>query len=379
MLERRLPTPMNRIVTYLRGHPLWRWLLRAVRQSGDERTTIVQALKSALAAVIAWLIAAKVFQLPQPFLAPYSAVFLIESTVYRSVRSATQQVGAVLAGVLLAGAVAWALPWQTVGIALVVFLGFGIGRWHRFGPSGVWVGVTALLLLSYGTASDAAVLAERVLETLLGAGIGLLVNTFLLPPVYVRDPADATRSVSRELAAILEELADALREEGPLTEPDAWVSRARNGERRVRLAEAATGWGSESMRFNPRPAARRASTSNAHARSVLVAVRSAWPYIQELVRALQAAIERPEEFSYPDPQSRECLSALLDASAAGIRARMHGSNIDLRKLAEQGETALSELERRVESTPGDALAMTAGLSSMMLPARQAFRLVVGSD
>src|SRR5688572_25880579 len=79
-----------------------RWLNRAMRADGPERAALAQALKAAMAAVLAWLAAAQLFELAQPFLAPWAAVFIVEATVYRSLRSAGQQVAAVGVAVLLA-------------------------------------------------------------------------------------------------------------------------------------------------------------------------------------------------------------------------------------------------------------------------------------
>ncbi|HEY3468908.1 MAG TPA: hypothetical protein VGL47_27515, partial [Amycolatopsis sp.] len=76
------------------------WFARALRVPGSERRSLVQAAKATLAATGAWLLATLVLRLPQPFLAPYAAVFLVDATVYRSLRGWAQQIGAVAAGVL---------------------------------------------------------------------------------------------------------------------------------------------------------------------------------------------------------------------------------------------------------------------------------------
>lgn len=119
---------------------------RAVRGSGVERVVFVQAVKAALAAVLAWLAAAYLFRLPQPFLAPWAAVFIVEATVYRSLRTACQQVAAVVVAVvvavLLAAVIDWWVPWQLLGVAVAVLVGLLIGQWRGFGDSGPWIGIT---------------------------------------------------------------------------------------------------------------------------------------------------------------------------------------------------------------------------------------------
>jgi hypothetical protein len=58
-----------------------RWLSHAVRGSGPQRAVLVQAVKAALAAVLAWLATVRLFDLAQPFLASWTAVFIVEATV----------------------------------------------------------------------------------------------------------------------------------------------------------------------------------------------------------------------------------------------------------------------------------------------------------
>ncbi|MPY86274.1 MAG: hypothetical protein GEV00_24345, partial [Actinophytocola sp.] len=141
---------------------------------------VVQAAKAGLAAVAAWLLARHALSLPQPFLAPYAAVFLVESTVYRSVWLSVQQVGAVAIGVALAGLAAVTIPSTSVAIGVVTAIGLVIGRWRGFGSSGIWIGITALFVLTYGTASDPMSLLYRLVEIALGAALGLVVNAVLL-------------------------------------------------------------------------------------------------------------------------------------------------------------------------------------------------------
>ena len=45
---------------------------------------LTQLAKTVLAAVAAWVIAASVLDLPQPFLAPWSAILVVHATVYRT-------------------------------------------------------------------------------------------------------------------------------------------------------------------------------------------------------------------------------------------------------------------------------------------------------
>ena len=68
-------------------------------------TESLQLVKTVVAAVIAWLLAARVFELPQSFLAPWAALLVVHATVYRTFSRGLRQVAGAVLGVLLAWAV----------------------------------------------------------------------------------------------------------------------------------------------------------------------------------------------------------------------------------------------------------------------------------
>ena len=82
------------------GDPIW-W------------NDVLQLAKTVLAAVAAWVIAASVLDLPQPFLAPWAALLVVHATVYRTFSKGTQQVAATVVAVLLATVVGEALGLST--------------------------------------------------------------------------------------------------------------------------------------------------------------------------------------------------------------------------------------------------------------------------
>ena len=68
-------------------------------------TDVVQLVKTVAAAVIAWLLATRVLDLPQSFLAPWAALLVVHSTVYRTFSAGCPPGGAAVLGVLVAWAV----------------------------------------------------------------------------------------------------------------------------------------------------------------------------------------------------------------------------------------------------------------------------------
>ena len=128
-------------------------------------------------------------------MAPYAAVFMMTETVYRSFTEAGRTVATLVLGVLLAFVTVTVIPHTAIALPVAVFAGFAMGRWHRLGDSGIWIGVTALLMVAYGTADDPGYLLYRTIEGVLGASVGLAVNMFVLPPLYLRSGRGAVEEV----------------------------------------------------------------------------------------------------------------------------------------------------------------------------------------
>jgi uncharacterized membrane protein YgaE (UPF0421/DUF939 family) len=213
--------------------------LRRLRSwAGDSQRNIVvvQSVKAATAAVLAWILAERLLGLPQPFLAPYAAVFMIEVTVSRSLRVAGEQLAAVSLGVTLAAVVGMLFDSVTVGVGVAVLTGLLLGRWRRFGSSGVWVAVTALLMVTYGDSDQPAMLGDRILAIALGAGTGVAVNALLLPPLYLRRSERALTGLGSSATALLCDVARELREPGTGGHPGRWAERSANV--RVQLDDA---------------------------------------------------------------------------------------------------------------------------------------------
>lgn len=218
---------------------------------GREREALVQAAKMAAAAAIAWLVT-RLFPSPESFMAPYTAVFLMSATVYRSMLEAARQTITVLLGLLLAYLAASLIPQPVLALAAAVFVGMLVGQWHRLGASGIWVGVTALLMLTYGTADHGRFLLERMAETLLGAAVGVAVNMLILPPVHLRGAQEAVGALAGEIRRLLCSMADGLTDDWDTETARSWLRRARRLDQTVSRAESATSWGRESTRFNIR-------------------------------------------------------------------------------------------------------------------------------
>jgi hypothetical protein len=159
----------------------------------------------------------------------------------------------VVAGVGVAILVSTFLPftwWSLGGIIAVSIL---LGQVLRLGAHLLEVPISAMLVLAAGGAGVAA--TDRVVETAVGAALGLLINVVVPPSTRTRSAGEAVERYARTLAELLQRAADTLADGPPSREQASqWLDEARRigadtiGVDRV-LTEAR-----ESRRLNPRAA-----------------------------------------------------------------------------------------------------------------------------
>ncbi|MFH8409744.1 aromatic acid exporter family protein [Streptomyces sp. NPDC018019] len=246
-----------------RGTAGWRWawweatavgrtVRAAARHSGAERDTVVQSLKAAGAATGAWALTGWWLNAPLALMAPWTALALVDATVYRSLRSALQQLVVIVLGALFASAAMAATDGSTLGAMLIVLPVMTLVGTHRkLGAQGIYGATTALFVITYGAYSLTEV-GHRLTETMIGAVIGVAVNAFVLPPVHLRNVHDQLRRLPREAAGLLRTMAAGLRdEEWSATDAAGWHDRARRLGQVLQALASARQWTAESSRFNP--------------------------------------------------------------------------------------------------------------------------------
>ena len=125
-----------------------------------------QGAKTALAGVLAWVVATDVLGLEQPFLAPWAAVLVVHATVYRTVSRGGQQVVATFLGVFIA--------WAAGAVFGVGPLGHGrdarsppflVGRLRWLGEESTTIATTGIVVLATNAIDESNLLAGRLLDT----------------------------------------------------------------------------------------------------------------------------------------------------------------------------------------------------------------------
>jgi uncharacterized membrane protein YgaE (UPF0421/DUF939 family) len=263
-----------------------------------------------LAAMAAWLVATEVVGHARPFFAPVSAIITLGLTLGQRLRRAVE----VLIGV-------------TLGIAIgdMLVLGLGTGAWQLGLVVALAMSVALLLGSGQMFAQQAAVSAalvatlqpptggitfSRALDALVGGSVALLVNAVVFPADPARLVRRAARPVLLELAAVIEDVAEALRRRDPQAAQTA-LDRGRGMDELQRDFEAALAVGRETARLAP-PRRRTLGTVETHA-AAAAQIDLALRNVRVLARGARRALELDENVP-PD------VADALDDLARAVRA-----------------------------------------------------------
>ncbi len=217
---------------------------------------VMQLVKTVLAAVAAWVVAASVLDLPQPFLAPWSALLVVHATVYRTFSKGTQQVAATVTAVLLATVVGESFGLTTGAITLLLVVALLLGAVPWLGTEATTIATTGLVVLTTGFESD-VMLISRLLDTAIGVAVGLLVNIIVWPPLRRRTAAEAMDRIDDKIGALLADMAGGLGDGCQDADVTGWINRSRDLDGEVDQAWALVRQAQESARMNPRRSARQ--------------------------------------------------------------------------------------------------------------------------
>jgi uncharacterized membrane protein YccC len=213
-----------------------------------------QAFKAALAAGLAWYVGAYVPWGPaQPYLAPLTAILTVQATVAESLQGAMQRVLGVAVGVGIAALASHTIGISPLTIVLLVLASQTIGWLLGLTIVGTsQVVISALLVLTVGEATANGWLYGwgRVAETVVGAGVGILVNGLVIPPSFLRDAGEAYQALATELHRQIDGLATELARGISPERAQGALTRARALSTRIEAARASLGQAEQSLRFN---------------------------------------------------------------------------------------------------------------------------------
>ncbi|MFC3348659.1 aromatic acid exporter family protein [Streptomyces echinoruber] len=359
---------------------------RAWHEPGRERDLVVQSLKAAGAALLAWLVAADWLGDPMALMAPWVALVLVQATVYSSLRQAAQQFTALATGALLASAAQWVTGDTLGALALSVPVLMLLANWPRFGDQGIYAATTAVFTLASGAVSASAV-GHRLLQAALGAVIGVAVNALVLPPVHLRDVRENLAALARETGETLCTVAAGLRDgDWDASTAAGWARAADRLERRREALRSARGWSRESLRLT-------GGWLRALHRVPLhlpdEAEDERWGrvagHVTALTRALVAAADDARTSAPPAQRALRAYADLLELIAGCCRAESERllRRRDTAPVDDRTGRALEELHRNLQDSlrehAGRSSARTAVLGTLLLQAENIWAEAVPGD
>jgi uncharacterized membrane protein YgaE (UPF0421/DUF939 family) len=240
------------------GTNVWaRWRERVDDRLGDPIwwNDVLQLAKTVLAAVAAWVLAASVLELPQPFLAPWAALLVVHATVYRTFSKGMQQVAATVVAVLLATVVGETLGLSTWAITVLLVVALVLGAVPWLGVEATTIATTGLVVLTTGFEDDVMLIA-RLLDTAIGVAVGLVVNVLVWPPLRRHTAAKALDRVDDGIGELLADMAGGLGDGCQDEDITGWIDRTRDIDGDLDQAWALLRQAEESARMNPRRSAK---------------------------------------------------------------------------------------------------------------------------
>lgn len=220
-----------------------------------KRGSLLQVVKSAAAAIGAWLLAGWLVPGPLPVFAAIAALLVVQPSVNQSLAKALERSVGVVLGVVIAVLLSLLLGPQSWVVLLAVVVAMLVAWAVRASPgTGNQVAISALLVLALGS-SNPQYAFDRIIETLIGAAIGVVVNVLIVPPVLVAPAGRDVRLLAEEVAATMERLAALLPHPSSPEQRLGLLLEARLLRPMKDAAEASLGSGEESLALNPRRSA----------------------------------------------------------------------------------------------------------------------------
>jgi len=250
---------------------------------------------------------------PPPLIAALTALLVVQATLSSTLVNGVQRVLSVVSGVALAVLFVAVVGLSWWSLAALVAASILVGQLLRLGPHLVEVPISAMLVLGVGASGAESVGGDRVLETLIGAAVGMLVNVVFPPAVQTRYAAQSVERFAGEIAGLLEEAAAALLL-GPVTEDQSarWLQDARRLNRHVPRLDRALAHAEESRRLNVR--ALRVARETAGMRSGLDALEYTSVSLRTLFRVIDDATRErtgvSDDADYADTIRRTTASLL---------------------------------------------------------------------
>ncbi|UPK75331.1 aromatic acid exporter family protein [Nocardioidaceae bacterium SCSIO 66511] len=307
------------------------------------QTDLLQICKAVVAAVLAWVLAVEVFDLAQPFLAPWSALLTVHATVYRTLSEGVQSVSATALGIGLSFIVAQALGMGALTLGATMFLGLLVARTRLLRQGGVTIATTAIFVITTGYVQQESLLLIRLLDTGVGVATGILVNLVVMPPLNDRSAERQVDSIDKQLGSLMSDMAGALGQTWSTEHSQAWIERTRGMDNDLQHAWQLVRHAHESGWWNPRRRWSRRAGDPTQYEQVLRRLEEGIAQTRSMARTINESTESAHEW---DARFREPWLDLL----AETGERVTDPDADVKAMHERVDALTRELSS--EDLPG---------------------------
>jgi uncharacterized membrane protein YccC len=286
------------------------------------RVPLLQVAKASAATIAAWLVAGWLIPGPLPVFAAIAALLVVQPSVNQSLGKAIERSIGVILGVLVATAASLVFGTDSWIILVTIVIAMLVAWALKMTPgTSNQVAISAMLVLALGSSSPQYAV-DRILETLIGAAIGIVVNALIVPPVVVSPARRDLSLLGGELAGSLDRLASAL--ESPQTPAD--LQRLMVEARLMRpmrdAADASIATGEESLTLNPRRSAHR--TELVEMRTLLDRLS---PIVTQVIGMTRAFFDHYDA-ALADEPTVQAIAEQLRRAAHDVRLAVHLADVD---------------------------------------------------
>ena len=311
----------------------------------------VQALRSATAATLSYVIALRLSPEPAPLTAPLTALLVVQVTLYSTITTGVRRVNSVVAGVLVAilFSLLMGLTWWSLGLLILASLIVGhLVRVQEFVPE---VAISAMLVLGVTTHGEYA--WARVVETLTGAVVGLGINLLLAPPVWVEEAGESIEGLARRLRQLMLSIGEQATGPTPPHEAADRLHEARRLDHDIVEVDAALRQAEDSLRLNPR--VREGLLHRVVLRTGLDTLEICTVVARVLARTLTDLAKEREPERLFEPETGATFAELLSEIADAVVSFAVLVTTSVSRSAESAEERLAS-ELRQAATTRDKLA-----------------------
>ncbi|MFE9621490.1 aromatic acid exporter family protein [Streptomyces sp. NPDC006527] len=275
---------------------------------------VVQAFRSATAATIAYVVALRLSPEAAPLTAPLTALLVVQVTLYATLTNGVRRVNSVVAGVLVAIAFSLLVGLTWWSLALLIVASLAVGHLVRVDEYVPEVAISAMLVLGVTAHSDLA--WARILETLIGAVVGLAINLLLPPPVWVEEAGESIEGLARRVRQLMLRLGEQAAGRTAVEEAAARLHEARRLDHDIVQVDASLRQAEDSLRLNPR--VREGLLHRVVLRTGLDTLEICTVVLRVLARTLTDLAKEREPHPLFEPETGEVVERLLSEIADAV-------------------------------------------------------------